>query len=133
MIKDLPFFGMLGEKMKWLNQRQRVIAQNIANSDTPLYNAKDLKPLDFRATLRSETARLPLARTNDRHLTSKESPNAYRIIEERASYETSASGNSVVLEEQMVNMNSVSHQHDLATKITRKYLQMYNMALGKRN
>ena len=133
MINDLPFFGMLSEKMKWLNQRQRVIAQNIANSDTPLYKAKDLKPLDFKATLRNETSNLPLARTNHKHIASKQDPNSYKITEESSPYETSPNGNSVVLEEQIVNMNSVSHQHDLAAKITRKYLQMYNMALGKRN
>ena len=38
---------MLRERMTWLNQRQDVLSQNVANADTPGYVARDLKPLDF--------------------------------------------------------------------------------------
>ena len=131
MITDLPFFGMLGEKIKWLGQRQRVITQNISNSDTPDYKAKDLKPLNFETTLRGETSRLELARTSDRHVESPLKADAYRVLEERSPQETSPNGNSVLLEEQMMHMNTINSQHDLSIKLTRKYLQMYKIALGK--
>ena len=38
---------MLRERMSWLNARQDVLSQNVANADTPGYTARDLKPLDF--------------------------------------------------------------------------------------
>ena len=47
-LDKIPIFAALTEKMKWLTARQSVLAQNIANSDTPNYRARDLKPLEFR-------------------------------------------------------------------------------------
>jgi flagellar basal-body rod protein FlgB len=47
-LSNLKLFHAMKENMDWLSQRQRVIAQNIANSDTPNYEVKDLKALDFR-------------------------------------------------------------------------------------
>ena len=46
-LQDLPLLTMLRQRMTWLNQRQDLLAQNVANSDTPRYVARDLKPLDF--------------------------------------------------------------------------------------
>ena len=47
-LPDVPLFSMLRERMTWLNQRQDVLSQNVANADTPGYVARDLKPLDFQ-------------------------------------------------------------------------------------
>ena len=41
-------FHLLGQRMDWLGQRQKVLAQNIANADTPEYVPHDLKPQEFR-------------------------------------------------------------------------------------
>jgi len=41
-------FHLLGQRMDWLGQRQKVLAQNIANADTPDYVPHDLKPQEFR-------------------------------------------------------------------------------------
>src|SRR3546814_14076552 len=41
-------FSLLGKRMDWLGQRQKVLAQNIANADTPDYVPRDLKPQEFR-------------------------------------------------------------------------------------
>jgi flagellar basal-body rod protein FlgB len=131
MINDIPFFGMLKEKMRWLSQSQRVVNQNIANSDTPNYKAQELQPLDFKSTLRNQTGHLALERTSSRHVQSSKSANDYRVVQENNPYETSANGNSVVLEEQTIKMNSIGHSHDLAVKVTRKYLELYRVALGK--
>ena len=46
-LPDVPLLSMLRERMTWLNQRQDVLSQNVANADTPGYVARDLKPLDF--------------------------------------------------------------------------------------
>ena len=34
-LSKIPLLGMVTKHMDWLNQRQKVISQNIANSDTP--------------------------------------------------------------------------------------------------
>ena len=46
-LGNLNVFSAATVKMGWLNQRQTVLAQNIANADTPNYRAKDLKAPTF--------------------------------------------------------------------------------------
>ena len=47
-VDDIPLFGMLRGRLGWLSERQRVVAENVANADTPGYRARDLSaPADF--------------------------------------------------------------------------------------
>ena len=46
-ISDIPILSMLRERMEWHQERQRVLAENVANADTSNYQAKDLAPPDF--------------------------------------------------------------------------------------
>ena len=41
-IADIPILAMLRERMQWQQARQQVLAENVANADTPDYQAKDL-------------------------------------------------------------------------------------------
>ena len=34
-ITDIPIFSMLRTRMQWHQERQRVLAENVANADTP--------------------------------------------------------------------------------------------------
>jgi flagellar basal-body rod protein FlgB len=58
-----------GQALQLRSERQRLIASNIANADTPGYVARDM---DFAKTLRAATGALPLAgalaATNVRHI-----------------------------------------------------------------
>ena len=45
---DAPIMSMMKKKMGWLSQRQSVLAQNVANADSPNYVGSDLKPFTFR-------------------------------------------------------------------------------------
>ena len=46
-ITDLPLFSMLRTRMQWHQERQRLLAENVSNSDTPSYRPRDLAPLQF--------------------------------------------------------------------------------------
>ena len=49
---DLPLLSQIKGRLSWLDERQRVIAQNVANSDTPGYVSRDLnRPTDFARAL----------------------------------------------------------------------------------
>src|ERR1700722_2819525 len=50
-LPDIPLLSMLKTRMSWLNERQDVLSQNVANADTPGYVAHDLKPVDFSTLL----------------------------------------------------------------------------------
>ena len=67
-VADLPLLQQIKGRLGWLDERQRVIAQNVANADTPGYGAQDLKaPTDFAAALRTGGG-LRMARTNAAHI-----------------------------------------------------------------
>ncbi|MGB6585347.1 MAG: flagellar basal body protein, partial [Pseudolabrys sp.] len=44
-ITDIPILSMLRTRLDWAQARQRVLAENVANSDTPKFRARDLAPL----------------------------------------------------------------------------------------
>ena len=44
-ITDLPLFSMLRTRMQWHQERQRLLAENVSNSDTPSYRPRDLASL----------------------------------------------------------------------------------------
>ena len=56
-LPDIPLLAMLRDRMAWLNQRQDVLTQNVANVDTPGFVARDLKPFDFSRRRLEETGR----------------------------------------------------------------------------
>ena len=65
-ITDIPILSMLRTRMQWHQERQLVLAENIANADTPNYHARDLVPPSFDSAL--QTASLTLMRTNPAHV-----------------------------------------------------------------
>lgn len=131
-LNKLTLFGMLKGRMGWLARRQEVLAQNIANSDTPNYKPKDLKPLDFKRYLRGTQARIPLATTSPKHFAgTRSSMSPYAEMQNVKSYETAPNGNAVVLEEQMGKISETQLQHSLSTELYRKHIGMIKIALGK--
>src|ERR1041384_8359546 len=67
-ISDLPIFSMLRTRMNWHQERQRLLAENVANADTPGYRARDLAPLDFGRQVEQASGQLQLALTAPAHL-----------------------------------------------------------------
>jgi flagellar basal-body rod protein FlgB len=62
-ISDFPILSMLRTRMQWHQERQRVLAENVANAETPNYRARDLAPPDFENLLQ-RTGSLAMARTD---------------------------------------------------------------------
>src|SRR5487761_1715476 len=57
-LSQVPLFAALSKRMAWLTERQTVLAQNVANADTPGYVAQDLPEPDFRKYLARSTAKV---------------------------------------------------------------------------
>lgn len=131
-LGKIPVIRMLTDKMRWLEHRQRVLAQNIANADTPGYAPQDLKPLDYRPTVRRESFKLQLAVTNASHIPGRNQQSAVGVEEKsRDNYETSPSGNAVVLEEQLLKVADNAATHQLMINLYRKQVGMFRIALGR--
>lgn len=130
-LSELSLFSVIKKRLAWLGQRQEVIAQNIANADTPRYKAKDLKPLTFRDMLQPKTQPLNMVATKANHLPGeRKRQSEFGAADERKPYETSADGNSVILEEQMAKLNETQVSHRLTNELYKKHLQMIRMAIG---
>jgi flagellar basal-body rod protein FlgB len=70
-ITDIPILSMLRTRLQWSQERQRVLAENVANADTPSYRARDLAPPKFEAPTAVATTpvtTVSLTRTANGHI-----------------------------------------------------------------
>jgi len=130
-VVALPLFSVLKSRMRWLEERQKVIAENVANADTPHYRARDLKQLDFNAELNA-TMRVDLAATAPGHIgMSVGSDDAAHPQGPRGGFETKPSGNAVALEEEMMKIAQTQMDHQTVTSLYARGLAMLKVAIGK--
>lgn len=125
--QDLTLMQAAIQKMHWNEERQKVLAQNIANADTAGYRPKDIAPLDFKSMLESSTTMSSghLAATNPAHMgAGGASAGKTASKAQKNPYEASPSGNAVVLEEQLLKMNQNYTDHRLTTTIYQKNIDM---------
>lgn len=131
-LNKIPLFAMLTERMTWLNQRQQVLADNIANADTPGYKPKDVEPVDFEKLAQNATRKIALASTNSRHLVSAaRATGPFRVSDQQDYYEMTPSGNAVVLEEQLMKVSQTVMDHRITAGLYAKHMGMIRMALGR--
>jgi len=134
-LPAIPLLSMLKERMAWLNQRQNVLSQNVANVDTPGYAARDLKPVDFEKALKDATTSSSfsgsLTTTNPRHIALSPHGAAAFAGEDTPDIESNPSGNSVSLEEEMIKVADTQAQFQAATNLYAKAIDMMKTAIGK--
>jgi flagellar basal-body rod protein FlgB len=131
-LQSLKIFKAATTKMDWAAQRQKVLAQNVSNADTPDYKPKDLKKLDFKSVLRDEVAPVKVARTNAAHLKGTiPEQDEFRSRTLMKSFEESPDGNEVIMEEQMQKVGDTRSQYNTAVTLMQSSMKMLRMALGK--
>ena len=129
-VTDIPLLNQIKGRLGWLDDRQRVIAQNVANSDTPGFMARDLKaPTDFAEAMRTGGG-LKMVATNARHISPAGQTARFESLNAPDS-ETTLDGNSVVVEEQMLKMAESRMAYDAAIGFYQKSMQMIRMAAKK--
>jgi len=127
---DLPLLGQIKGRLGWLDERQRVIAQNVANSDTPGYVARDLNtPTDFARAMR-QGGGLQMTRTSAMHIAPRTPMSRFESAAAPDS-ETTLDGNSVVVEEQMLKMAESRMAYDAAIGFYQKSMSMIRLAAKK--
>src|SRR3984893_9910559 len=69
-INDLPVLSALRTKMQWHQERQRVLSENVANSDTPNFKPRDLvePKLDRPGGVTGAVGALAMMRTSGSHI-----------------------------------------------------------------
>jgi flagellar basal-body rod protein FlgB len=116
--------GLAASRLGWLDDRQRVLARNIANADTPGYVPRDEQ--SFSKSLADQT--MAPAQTNAMHLAGSADLAGTTMERPR---QRSIDGNAVALDEQMTKVADTDTQQRLVTTLYGKYMSMYSTALGK--
>jgi flagellar basal-body rod protein FlgB len=124
-------FALLSKRAAWLGARQGVLAQNLANADTPGFRPIDLVPFERSLAVSRPVPAPALARTAPAHLpgTAPARPDEPRG-RRTGSWEVAPSGNAVVLEEQMEKLARTQLEHQLATSLYSRHVAMLRTAIG---
>jgi flagellar basal-body rod protein FlgB len=123
-MSDISLMALATRKMDWLAERQAVVAQNIANADTPAYRARDLSA--FNQALSG--AALKLAATDPRHIGLAESAGNHAEIVEIAGDRT-FNGNNVSLERELAKLGETNGQYALSVNLVKSFHRLAMMSL----
>lgn len=124
-LTNVDVFKLAEQRLDWVSRRQELLAQNVANANTPGYQAHDLKP--FAALLANKP--VALAETSPMHLAA--SLNTAEQDRNLAVSERAPDGNSISLDEELTKLADTGGMHQLATNLYTKYMGMFRLALGK--
>ena len=132
-LAEIPLFSMLRGRLGYLGERQKVIAQNVANADTARYVSEDLKAFSFDAKVQMQRQGQAgiMATTHAGHMTPRTErrvPGGPFKTTKAPGSETTLNGNAVVLEEEMIKMSESRMNYDAAISFYQKSLGLLRMA-----
>jgi len=131
-ISEIPIFAMLRSKMQWHQERQRLLAENVANADTPKFKPRDLAPPKFDSTAPRTQGTLALAVTSPGHIAGIGSAGSGQFAADRkGAFEVRPAGNAVSLEDEMLKVAANQMDYQAATTLYGKSLGLIKTALGK--
>ena len=113
-------------RMAWLETRQRVLAGNIANADTPGSLPRDVR--SFASVLKGASGPA-MAATDPRHLAAPNDPGLARP--DRSAPDRAPNGNAVSLDREALRVAETESAHALAATLHRRYLGLFRTALGR--
>lgn len=128
---DLPLMSMLKTRMQWHQSRQKLLAENVANADSPGFRPRDLRePLPQALAQGGASRGVALVATHAGHMAGSGAGvsrgNAPR-------FEATPSGNGVVLEDEMMKVSQNQSDFQMAATLYGKSLQLLKTAIGRRS
>jgi flagellar basal-body rod protein FlgB len=125
-ISDIPILSMLRQRMQWHQERQQVLAENVANADTPNYQRKDIAPPTFERAL--SAASVDLATTDPSHISGAPSSIAFN---DSGGFETNPRRNPVNHEDEMMQIASNQMDFEAAASMYSHSLALIKLALDR--
>ena len=119
---DIGLFRMAEQRLSWIDQRQRLLAQNVANANTPGFAARDLAPFEAALFVGG------LEQTSPGHLGGSRSlaHGAAALPKAHA-----PSGNAVSVEDQLSRVADTAGMQDLVIGLHHRYQAMFRTVLGR--
>lgn len=128
-IADIPILSMLRTRMQWHQERQRVLAENVANADTPYYRARDLAPPNFENMVHAAGS-LTMARTDAGHIGGFSGDSQF-TEDKDPHYEVRPRGNGVSHEDEMLKLAGNQMDYDAAASLYTHSLALIKTAIGR--
>ena len=119
-MQPLALFALASQQASWLSTRQATIASNVANANTPGYQARDVRA--FSSVL--SHLQLPMAATDPGRIQPASLSGDQVKVKPTESWDVLYSGNSVNLEQEMMKAGEVTRAHSLNTNVVRSFHQM---------
>ncbi len=125
MGTQIGLFDLAEKRLAWVDQRQELLSQNIANADTLGYQPKDLTPF----ALALGQAAPGLVRTSAMHMAGPN--NGVPVDRKQRPAERAIDGNAVSIEDQLVKIADTDGTQALVTNLYHKYMGMFHNVIGK--
>jgi flagellar basal-body rod protein FlgB len=131
-VINIPLFSALTEKMKWHQVRQGLLAENVANAETPGYKGRDLAAFGFAEHMRNlSTNMIATAVTAPGHMTVMGTDADGFGARAISNFEATPSGNAVTLEDEMMKVASNQMDYQMVTSLYTRSMRLLRVALGK--
>lgn len=130
---DVPLINALAAKLKHLAARQQVIAQNIANADTPGYRARDAAAPDFAAMVAgvAPARRQGVVMVSAPRVAGPTAMTSGQQLRREAPDEVTPDGNDVSLETELLKLSEVQMDYAATTSLYAKQMMLMKIALGR--
>ena len=124
-MDQIYLFGLASRRAEWLGNRQAIVAENIANVNTPGYKGKDIK--GFSDVL--ESTQLAMAGTSPLHMEASGGRDVTVEETPETAWDVTNSGNSVSLEQEMLKSGEVARDYSLNASITKAFHRFFLTSL----
>jgi flagellar basal-body rod protein FlgB len=132
-INDLPDLSALRTKMQWHQERQRILSENVSNSDTPKFKPRDLvEPIfDSSGAGTGSMGALAMTRTCTLHIAPSGGGGQSLDQTRKAAFQTRPAGNAVSLEDEMVKVSANQIDYAAVASLYSKSLHLLKTTIGK--
>ena len=131
-LMNMPVFAALTDKMRWHQTRQGLLAENVANAETPGYRGRDLAQYDFADRQAGfSSAAVTTTATQPMHFSVSSSEGGAFGAQRMANFEITPEGNGVTLEDEMMKVTTNLMDYQAATSLYQKSIKILRTAMGR--
>ena len=132
-LSQISLFSALADKMRWHSMRQSLLAENVANAETPGYKGNDLKPFETGGAMRG-LAMAPVRGFSGGpgHIAIAGLPDGGGFtVRSLNNFEITPEGNGVTLEDEMMKVTSNQMDYQAVTALYARSVKIIKLALGR--
>lgn len=131
-LMNMPIFAALTDKMRWHQTRQGLLAENVANAETPGYRGRDLAQYNFADRVSGlSSASVTTSATQPMHFSVSSGEGGAFGAQRMANFEITPEGNGVTLEDEMMKVTTNLMDYQAATSLYQKSVKILRTAMGR--